>query len=118
MVGHGLNARVPGTCPEKLDGNPRDERHLPTSPLSRREPPMSRFPVRLAAALIAVCCCWFTSPALGQGPPTQARKPAAPAQPKPPTPPYVTVTKADGTQVKGLLIASDPVGVTLRAPSP
>ena len=47
------------------------------------------------------------------------RQPAVtPAEPKPPPPPFVSVTKADGSIVKGLLTASDPAAVTLTPPAP
>jgi hypothetical protein len=73
---------------------------------------MSRLPLYVLAIVAAVCC--FSSPQA----PAQVRKPPTPAEPKPPALPFVTVTKTDGTQTKGLLVASDPASITLRAPSP
>ena len=42
----------------------------------------------------------------------------APGEVKAPPPPYVNVTRADGSVVKGHLTASDPVGVTVLPPAP
>lgn len=82
---------------------------------------MRHLPVCFAALLVAVVCCYSWSPAAAPVPPTppggKARTPNS-ADAKPPAPPYVTVTKTDGTQATGLLVATDPGAIKLRAPSP
>jgi hypothetical protein len=83
---------------------------------------MRRLHACLVALLVAACCYSWAPAAAAQARPTppggQRRAPAPAAEPKPPAPPYVTVTKTDGTTAKGLLVASDPASITLRAPSP
>lgn len=60
----------------------------------------------------------FCALALGQA--RNARTPGAggTVEPKPVPPPYLVITKLDGSQVKGHLVASDPGSVTVRPPAP
>jgi hypothetical protein len=63
--------------------------------------------------LVGVWCAWAAGQARNAGGPARN-----PAEPKPPPVPFVTVTKADNTVVKGNLTASDPTGVTVTPPTP